>query len=115
MDFSGVEAPALALVALQRQHPGVPPSASVELRARAETFWRTAVVPLQNRWIEEFRRQVPQARVVILQDAEHTLHRTRTGGPEGTASVLRGTSVRPGEWRCDAVWGPWTAQRQCRV
>jgi len=71
VDFSGVESPALAMVALQHQNPGVPPSASVELRARAETFWRTAVVPLQNRWIEEFRRQVPQARVVILQNAEH--------------------------------------------
>jgi len=87
VDFSRVKAPTLALVALQQQHPGVPPSASAELRARAETFWRTAVVPLQNRWIENFRREVPQARVVILKDAGHYFYIERA--PEVLAEMRR--------------------------
>ena len=87
VDFSGVKSPALALVAEQDQNPGIPPTASPELRARAEAFWRTAIIPLMNRWTENFRRDVPQARVVVLQGAEHYFYVERA--PEVLTEVRR--------------------------
>ena len=70
-DFSGVKAPTLAISAIQRRNPGIPPDATIETRERAEAYWRTAVVPLKEGWLARFRREVPQARVITYEDAAH--------------------------------------------
>ena len=71
VDFSGVKAPALALVAHQSQNPGLPEKTPPEMRARAEQYWTSTIVPLKKRWVDRFGQQVPQARVVNLQDVGH--------------------------------------------
>jgi pimeloyl-ACP methyl ester carboxylesterase len=83
VDFSGVKAPVLALVATQAHHPGLSPTTPPEARARADQYWTSTIVPLVNRWTERFREQVPQARVVTLPDASHYFYIERS------AEVLR--------------------------
>jgi pimeloyl-ACP methyl ester carboxylesterase len=78
VDFSGVEAPTLAISAIKERHPGITQDATIEIRERAETYWRTAAVPTQERWLATFRRQVPHARVITYQDASHYFYLDRS-------------------------------------
>ena len=87
VNFSGVKAPTLAINAVQRRHPGIPSDASSETRARAEEFWRTAIVPLKEGWVATFRRQVPHARVITYEDADHYFYLDR--GAEVLAELRR--------------------------
>jgi pimeloyl-ACP methyl ester carboxylesterase len=78
VDFSGVEAPTLSISAIQRRHPGVPPDATIEIRERADAYWRTAAVPTKERWLATFQRQVPHARVITYRDASHYFYLDRS-------------------------------------
>ena len=78
IDFSGVEAPTLAISAIKERHPGITQGATIEIRALAETYWRTAAVPAQERWLATFRREVPHARVITYQDASHYFYLDRS-------------------------------------
>ena len=77
VEFSGVKAPTLAISAVQERHPGIPPDASIAVRERAESYWRTAALPIQQRWFARFRRQVPQARVVTYRNTNHYFYLDR--------------------------------------
>jgi pimeloyl-ACP methyl ester carboxylesterase len=77
VDFSRVKAPALAVSAIKRQNPAIPPDATIEVREGANAFWQTAVVPLAERWLEKFRREVPQARVIAWENADHYFYLDR--------------------------------------
>ena len=78
VDFSGVEAPALSISAIQGRHPGIPPDATIEIRERADAYWRTAAVPAKERWLATFRREVPHARMVTYRDASHYFYLDRS-------------------------------------
>ena len=78
VDFSGVKAPALSISALKGRHPGIPPNATIEIRERADAYWRAAAVPTQERWIAAFRRQVPHAKVITYRDASHYFYLDRS-------------------------------------
>jgi pimeloyl-ACP methyl ester carboxylesterase len=75
-DFSKVRSRALAFYALQ-DNPPVPPNASEELRQRANEYWRTRWLPTARQMIEKFKRELPTARVVVLENASHYLFRDR--------------------------------------
>jgi pimeloyl-ACP methyl ester carboxylesterase len=77
VDFSGVKAPTLAINAINREHPGIPPDATPELRERANAYWRTTVVPVQESGLAKFRREVPQAKVINWEDADHYFYLDR--------------------------------------
>jgi pimeloyl-ACP methyl ester carboxylesterase len=77
VDFSGVKAPTLAISAIQERHPALPPDATIEMRERADAYWRTAAIPTKERWLATFRREVPEARVVIYRDASHYFYLDR--------------------------------------
>ena len=70
--------PALSISALQGRHPGIPPDATIEIRERADAYWRAAAVPTQERWVAAFRRQVPHAKVIIYRDASHYFYLDRS-------------------------------------
>jgi pimeloyl-ACP methyl ester carboxylesterase len=76
--FSGVKAPTLAISAITERHPGIPPDATIEIRERAETYWRAAAVPAQERWLATFRREVPHAKVITYRDASHYFYLDRS-------------------------------------
>jgi pimeloyl-ACP methyl ester carboxylesterase len=78
VEFSGVKAPALSISAIKTRHPGIPPDATIEVRERADAYWRTAAVPVQERWLADFRRQVPHARVIDYRDAGHYFYLDRS-------------------------------------
>ena len=78
VDFSRVKAPTLAISAIKNRHPGIPPDATLEIRERAETYWRTGAVATQERWLATFRREVPHARVITYQDATHYFYLDRS-------------------------------------
>jgi pimeloyl-ACP methyl ester carboxylesterase len=78
VDFSGVKAPTLAISDIKERHPGIPADATVEMRERADAYWRTAAVPTQERWLAAFRREVPQARVITYRDASHYFYLDRS-------------------------------------
>jgi pimeloyl-ACP methyl ester carboxylesterase len=77
IDFSGVKAPTLSISAMQRQHPSLPPDATIEVRERANAYWRTAVVPVEEGWLAKVRREVPHARVIAYEDAGHYVYLDR--------------------------------------
>ena len=85
--FSGVKAPTLSINAIQRRHPGIPADAIAEIRERAESYWQTAIVPLQEVWLATFRREVPQARVIAYEEANHYFYLDR--GPDVLAEIKR--------------------------
>lgn len=76
-DFSKLRAPALAFYAVQDRNPATPKSASEEVRQRADEFWRTKWTPMVRRTAEKFGGQVPNARVIVLENAGHYLFRDR--------------------------------------
>jgi hypothetical protein len=47
------------------------------MRERADAYWRTAAIPTKERWLATFRREVPEARVVIYRDASHYFYLDR--------------------------------------
>ena len=75
-DFSKLRSPALAFYALQ-DTPPVPESAGEEVRQRANEYWRTRWLPTARRMIEKFKRELPAARVVVLENTSHYLFRDR--------------------------------------
>ena len=88
VDFSGVKAPTLALEAGQSHNPGISLKTPPEVRARAEQYWTSTIVPLKNRWADRFRQQVPQARIVKLQDVSHYFYLERPADVLGEMNVF---------------------------
>ena len=88
VDFSGVKAPTLALEAVNRINPGISLKTPPEVRARAEQYWTSTIVPLKNRWADRFRQQVPQARLVKLQDVSHYFYVERPADVLGEMNVF---------------------------
>ena len=78
VDFSRVVAPTLSISAIQGRHPGIPPDATIEIRERADLYWRTVAVPTKERWLATFRREVPHARVITYPDASHYYYLDRS-------------------------------------
>jgi pimeloyl-ACP methyl ester carboxylesterase len=76
-DFSKLKCPALAFYAVQDRNPSTPKTASEEVRQRADEFWRTEWTPMVRRTAEKFRREMPNGRVVVLENASHYLFRDR--------------------------------------
>lgn len=74
-DFSVLRSPALAFFAKQSKHPNLPADADAELRQRVQTYWTTEFVPMTKRRIEKFRREVPQGKVVVFENADHFVYR----------------------------------------
>ena len=85
--FSGVKAPTLSINAIQRRRPGIPPDTTAELRERAESYWLKAIVPLKEGWLATFQREVPQAKVIAYEEADHYFYLDR--GPEVLAEIRR--------------------------
>jgi pimeloyl-ACP methyl ester carboxylesterase len=81
-DFTAVRVPALALFAVQNQHPYPPAGASTEMRARLDEYWQTDWNALVTRTAEKFQREVPGGRVVMMK-GPHYLYR------ENEADVIR--------------------------
>ncbi|MCC7009606.1 MAG: alpha/beta hydrolase [Acidobacteria bacterium] len=77
VNFQRVKSPTLAITALEGRRPDIPPDASAELRSRAQEYWRTAIVPLKERWIATFQQQVPQAKMVTFEGADHYFYLSR--------------------------------------
>lgn len=75
-DFSKVQMPTLAFYALQ-ENPPVPPNASEELKQRANDYWRTKWLPTVRQMIEQFKREAPKGKVVVLDNTSHYLFRDR--------------------------------------
>ena len=76
-DFSKLESPALAFYAMQHRNPMIPQNATEDLRRRSEEFWQTKWIPMVQRIVEKFRRETPNGRVVIMEDASHYMFRDR--------------------------------------
>jgi pimeloyl-ACP methyl ester carboxylesterase len=81
-DFSLVRCPSLAFYALPAGPP-LPSTASPAQRARATEFWRTRWLPAIRQMADKFRREAPNGRVIVLEDASHYLFEDRE------AEVLR--------------------------
>ena len=75
-NFSKLKAPALAFYAMQ-ENPAIPANATEDLRRRSEEYWRTKWIPMVQRIVEKFRRETPNGRVVIMEDASHYMFRDR--------------------------------------
>jgi pimeloyl-ACP methyl ester carboxylesterase len=87
VDFSGVEAPTLSISAVKERHPGIPPDATIEIRERADAYWRAVAVPTQEQWLATFRRDVPHAKVITYRDASHYFYLDR--GADVLAEIKR--------------------------
>jgi pimeloyl-ACP methyl ester carboxylesterase len=77
INFSGVKAPTLSISAMLRQHPGLPPDANIEIRERANAYWRSAAVPVEEGWLDKIRREIPHATVISYEDAGHYVYLDR--------------------------------------
>lgn len=81
-DYRKVRAPALAFCAVtaNAHYPRVwlPKDASAELRARADDWWQEKGHALVRRALEKFQREMPQAKVIELDDAPHYIFRGLT-------------------------------------
>lgn len=75
-DFAAIKAPMLMLYAIQEQPP-LPPNAPVDLRTKAEVFWRDTWLPFNRSMIDRIRRTTPTAHVVVFENTSHYLFRDR--------------------------------------
>lgn len=83
-DYQKVHAPALAFCAVTASahypRPWLPNDASDALRLRADAWWREKGHALTRRALEKFRREMPHAKIVELDDAQHYIFRGATQG-----------------------------------
>lgn len=72
-EYSRVQAPALAIVALWYEGGIVPPDASDSLRAAARAWLTETARPWQRENTEQFLRETPSAEVLEVDEANHTV------------------------------------------
>ena len=81
-DYRKVRAPALAFCAVTANphypRAWLPQDASAELHAQADAWWREQGHALIRRGLEKFQRELPQAKVIELDDAPHYIFRGST-------------------------------------
>lgn len=81
-DYKKVRAPALAICAVtaNARYPRawLPDHASAELRVRADAWWQKKGHAFVRAALERFQRELPQAKVIELNDAPHYLFRGAT-------------------------------------
>jgi pimeloyl-ACP methyl ester carboxylesterase len=70
-NYQGIRAPALGIFAVALEYPGIPDTASDDIRNGAKHYWQEIVLPWKHRSIERFRTEVAMGRVVELQNANH--------------------------------------------
>ena len=70
LDFSQVTVPMLAIVAIETQHPNVPPDAPPDLQRRAHEF-QTRFVETKRGIVRKIRRAKPDAIVLEIVGAAH--------------------------------------------
>lgn len=77
-EFNRIKAPVLNFYAYLEEHWAVDENTPPDLRRRAEHYMEDVVRPHQLRNIEQFRRDVPTAEVVVLRNTHHYFFRDPT-------------------------------------
>ena len=72
-DYRGVRAPALALYATPKNHPGSLREPDIKVREQMNAWWAAKGVALTRASIEEFRREAPRGEIVEMPHANHFL------------------------------------------
>lgn len=70
-NFKAIKAPVLSFYAIFEQHPAVDEKTPLDLQVRAEKFYLDEILPYQLKNIAQFRKDVPQAKVVLLRNTNH--------------------------------------------
>lgn len=70
-DFARLKGPVLAFYATYGKHWAVNDTTPATLADQAEQFMETTARPSQQRNIERFKREVPTARVIVLDNTDH--------------------------------------------
>jgi len=74
-DYTKIKAPALSYYAIMETHWAVKEDTAPEVRKKAQDFLEQYIQPRQWKNIEQFRKQLPKGKVVILRNTEHNFYR----------------------------------------
>jgi non-heme chloroperoxidase len=72
-DYRRVRAPALALYATPKTHPGAARETNPQMHKNMNAWWAANAVPATRASIEQFRREAPRGEIVEMPHAEHHL------------------------------------------
>jgi pimeloyl-ACP methyl ester carboxylesterase len=72
-DYRGIRAPALAIYAVQRQHPAFREAPTAEILRRMNAWWIAKGIPHIRANIEQFRHEAPRGQVMEMPYANHFL------------------------------------------
>jgi len=70
-NFKAIKAPVLSFYAIFERHFSVDEKTPPALRKKAEKFLRDVIQPYQSKNIARFRKDVPQAKIVVLRNTNH--------------------------------------------
>jgi len=70
-DFKAIKAPVLSFYSMMESHPAVNEKTAPELKEKAEKFFRDEILPYQTNNIAQFRKDLPNAKVVVLTGTDH--------------------------------------------
>ncbi|MFM9874102.1 MAG: alpha/beta fold hydrolase [Fimbriimonadaceae bacterium] len=70
-DFKAIKAPVLSFYSIFERHPAVDEETSPELKVKAEKFVKEVIQPYQWKNIEQFRKDAPKAKVIVIRNSDH--------------------------------------------